>query len=65
MDKKKQEFAMLVFSGLMLIMISLITPTNGSVVREYFMGFMTGMGIVTLLLAAWTLGKNKGFRKAE
>lgn len=65
MDKKKQEFAMLVFSGWMLLIVSLITPSNGSIVREYFQGFMTGMGIVTLLLAVWTFGKHKGFRKAE
>ncbi|AIQ39105.1 hypothetical protein MKZ24_01795 [Paenibacillus sp. FSL R7-0297] len=65
MDKKKQEFVMMVFSGLMLIMLSLITPSNGSEVRIYFKGFMTGGGIIVLALAVSMFLKNKGFKSMK
>ncbi|AIQ56019.1 hypothetical protein [Paenibacillus borealis] len=65
MDKKKQEFVMMLFSGLMLFMVSLITPSNGSEVRIYFKGFMIGGGIIVLALAVSMFLKYKGFKNMK
>jgi hypothetical protein len=65
MEKKKQEFALLMFFGWLCISGSLITSSGGSALRDFMQGIMTGVGIAVMLLALWMFRKNKGFKSTE
>jgi hypothetical protein len=65
MEKKKQEFALLMFFGWLLIAASLITSSDGSMLRDIVQGIMTGGGIGIMLLALLMFRKNKGFKSTE
>ncbi|OMF24592.1 hypothetical protein [Paenibacillus sp. FSL H8-0259] len=65
MEKKKQEFALLMFFGWLLIAASLITSSEGSMLRDIVQGIMTGGGIGIMLLALWMFRKNNGFKSKK
>ena len=64
MKKKKQEFAMMMFFGWLLISASLIT-SGETALRDVVQGIMTGMGIGIMVLALWMFRKNNGFKSKE
>lgn len=64
MEKKKKEFALMMFFGWLLIAASLVT-SGETALRDVVQGIMTGMGIGIMLLALWMFRKNNGFKSKE
>ena len=65
MKKKKQSFALLMFTGMLLNSGRLLISSDGSDLLDFVQGIMAGAGIAIMLLAIWMFGKNKGFKNAK
>ncbi|WP_151735740.1 hypothetical protein [Paenibacillus tengchongensis] len=62
MDKSKQSLAMLAASSLLALVAGLSMPDGGSGVRDFFQGFLTGMGAASSLLTIFLFAKTRKHR---
>lgn len=58
MDKKQQQsVAMLFMSSFFALTASMLVPDSGSSLMDFTQGFLTGIGIVGMVLAIITFGR--------